>query len=35
MKRVKSFIKRIGHAYLAAYNKTYAPLINAGVNPWL
>lgn len=35
MKRVKNLIKRIGHAYLNAYNKTYAPLINAGVSPWL
>lgn len=35
MKRVKNLIKRIGHAYADAFNELYAPLIRAGVNPWL
>ena len=35
MKRVKNFVKRIGHAYVNAVNEMYGPIIKAGLNPWM
>lgn len=33
MKRIKSLVKRIGHAYVSAYSEMYGPMIKAGVSP--
>ena len=35
MKRVKSFIKKIGHVYVNSFNEMYGPMIKAGVTPWI
>ena len=35
MKRVKNLIKKVGHADSSAFDRTYGPIIRAGVNPWL
>lgn len=33
MKRVKNFIKKVGHFYADAFNEMYGPILKCGINP--
>ena len=34
-RKVKNFVKRIGHAYIKGVLEMYGPAINAGLHPFI
>ena len=34
-RKVKNFVKRIGHAYMKGVLEMYGPVINAGLHPFI
>jgi len=34
-RKVKNFIKRVGHAYMKGVIEMYGPAINAGLHPFI